>query len=65
MDFLYSTIRFSILINGSPYGFFKGSRGLRKGNHLSPLLFALVMEAVGRMFNKAIHEGSLVRFLSG
>ena len=63
--FLFSTICFSILINGSPYGFFKGSRGLRQGNHLSPLLLALVMEAVGRMLDKAIHEGSPVRFRVG
>lgn len=31
----------SILINGSPCGFFKGSRGLRKRDLLSPLLFII------------------------
>ena len=55
--FCLSTVRFSILINGSPCGFFKSSRGLRQGDLLSHLLFVLVMEAFGRMLDKAVHEG--------
>ena len=54
ISFCLSTVRFSILINGSPHGFFGSSRGLRQGDHLSPLLFVLVMEAIGKMLDKAV-----------
>ena len=44
-----STVKFSILINDSPSGFFGSSKGLRQGDHLSPFLFDIVMEALSRM----------------
>ena len=62
ISFCLSTVHFSILINGSPHGFFGSSRGLWQGDPLSPLLFVLVMEAVGRMLDKAVHEGRLLGF---
>ncbi|RVX03926.1 hypothetical protein CK203_021738 [Vitis vinifera] len=37
MKWCCSTTTFSILINGSPSGFFRSSRGLRQGDPLSPI----------------------------
>jgi len=56
-----STPRFSILINGSPHGFFGSSQGLRQGDPLFLLLFVLVMDAFSRMLSRAMEGG----FLSG
>ena len=49
-----STASFSILINGSPAGFFPSSRGLRQGDPLFPYLFVIGMEALSCMINRAV-----------
>ena len=55
-----STVRFSVLVNRSPASFFNNSRGLRKGDPLSPLLFLLVKEVLSRLFKKT-EEGGFIR----
>lgn len=58
-------VRMSVLVNGSPMGFFPTYRGLRQGDHLSPLLFILVMEALGHSLSRAVQGGLLHGFEVG
>ena len=44
IEWRISTMKFSILINGSPSDFFQSSRGLRQGDPLSSYLFVIAME---------------------
>ena len=53
--FLQLTFHFSILVNGSPKGYFKSSRGIRQGDPLSSMLFVIVVEAWNALLDKAKH----------
>ncbi|XP_026384679.1 uncharacterized protein LOC113280244 [Papaver somniferum] len=61
LRFCYSTSTFSVLINGSPFGYFSSSRGVRQGCPVSPLLFNIAMEGFSRYMDRA----SNLRLFSG
>ncbi|KAL0292744.1 UNVERIFIED_CONTAM: hypothetical protein Sangu_3250900 [Sesamum angustifolium] len=49
---------FSVSLNGSIHGFFKGGRGLRQGDPMSPYLFVLVMEIWNLLLRFRINEAA-------
>nr|GEW46638.1 hypothetical protein [Tanacetum cinerariifolium]GEW50942.1 hypothetical protein [Tanacetum cinerariifolium] len=51
-----STTSFLININGSLHGYFKGTRGLRQGDSLSPYFFTLIMEVLTLMLHRRARE---------
>jgi len=60
IEFCILTVRFSILVNGTPSSFF--THGLRQGDPFSPLLFVVVIEALSWMLNATMDQGLLTGF---
>ena len=64
MSACITTVRFFVLINGSPEGIFDSSRGLCQGDSLSPLLFLLIMEVLSKLLKRTKEGGFLLWFSS-
>eukprot|EP00253_Pinus_taeda_P028277 PITA_28277 len=53
---MISTPIFSILVNGNPTRTFNASRGIREGDPISPFLFILPAEGLGRIIKREIRK---------
>lgn len=56
---LVSTAFFSIIVNGAPTTPFSATRGTRQGDPLSPFLFIILAEGLGRALKEKIQEGKI------
>ncbi|XP_026435983.1 uncharacterized protein LOC113333792 [Papaver somniferum] len=53
-----------VLINGSPEVFFSITRGLRQGDHISPLIFVLIEDILSRNLSKLFANRSMHNMVS-
>ncbi|GKB35870.1 ribonuclease H-like domain-containing protein [Tanacetum coccineum] len=57
-----SSSSYYICVNGDVHGFFKGKRGLRQGDPLSPYLFTLVMEVLTLILRRQVRNSNFFRY---
>ncbi|PKI76333.1 hypothetical protein CRG98_003255 [Punica granatum] len=51
--------RYSVVINGGMEGYFRGMKGLRQRDPLSPYLFVVAIEVLSRLFEAAAQDGRI------
>ena len=56
---IFDSIRISILINGTPWGYIGCTRGFRQGDPLFPLLFVLAEDFLSRYLTCLSDQGQL------
>lgn len=52
IEFCIKTVKYSVLVNRGPVGFFSPQKGLRQRDPLSPFLFILATEGLTRILDK-------------
>ena len=57
-----TTTSFSILINDSPFSFFKPNRGVRQEDPLSPFLFVLATEVLSRLIEREVSNNKIIGY---
>lgn len=53
------------MVNSSPYGHFKGKRGIHQGDPMSPYLFVLVVELFSDLLRKEVKMGNYKLYHKG
>ncbi|KAL0434881.1 UNVERIFIED_CONTAM: hypothetical protein Sradi_0196000 [Sesamum radiatum] len=56
---LVTSVSYSLLLNGSQFGYFMPQRGIRQGDPLSPYLFLFVAEVFSCMLQEAQRRGDI------
>ncbi|KAL2920834.1 LINE-1 retrotransposable element ORF2 protein [Bienertia sinuspersici] len=51
-----TSVNYSVMVNGAPYKPFKGEKGLRQGDPMSPFIFAIGMEYLSRCMQELSDE---------
>ncbi|XP_023633512.1 uncharacterized protein LOC111829070 [Capsella rubella] len=57
--FCISSVSYQVIINGTPKGHIKPSRGIRQGDPISPFIFILCTEALVAQLNEAEWQGKI------